>query len=118
MAKFILLLFFLSFTAQASEPWTTEEKTLEATYLVLTVIDWKQTRYISDHPRYSERNILISEHPSHREVDRFFIAHTAIHLVVVDALGHKWRKRVQWITIAEKSWNIWRNHQIGIRMEF
>ena len=115
----LIILLALPVTAQAGEPWTPREKALEGAYLALTIIDWGQSRYISDHPdRFYERNRWLPEHPTNKEVDRFFISSTALHLIVVNALNHQWRQPVQWLTILEKAYTVNRNHQIGIKIAF
>ena len=117
MKKLIVLLVILlaGCATLPGDKWTTQDKTLEATYLTLHAIDWRQTRYISEHPgRYYECNPVLGRHPSTGEVDLWFASTTIAHVAVTHLLPQEYRKYWQWINIGMSGGCVGQNINIGI----
>jgi hypothetical protein len=99
--------------------WTPEEKALQATYTVLHVADWGQTRYIAEHPdEHYEYNPLIGKHPSKSKVDAYMLASLIGHYAVVSVLPDPYRHWFQVGTLAIKTGLVGHNISAGIGFEF
>jgi hypothetical protein len=60
-----ILVFLLPTNIFAADEWSTQDKSLEATWQILHFIDWRQTRTIAKNPdKYREMNPILGEHPS------------------------------------------------------
>jgi hypothetical protein len=104
--KLLLLLALIVFTptkSLAADIWSKQDKTLQATYLTLKFIDWRQTRTIAKNPDdYYEMNPILGKHPSTTEVDIFFASTAILHSIVTHYLPSKYRPWWQGITITIK----------------
>ena len=113
----ILFLLFGATFAQARE-WDKTEMALGAAALTLNVIDWRQTRHITQEPdRYYEKNVLLGENPSRSNVDRHFLITT----LVVGGLAHfipEYRKEILSVFVVVQTVNTVRNYSIGLRVRF
>jgi hypothetical protein len=121
----IILILFISCGggfAHADE-WKKADTYREAVYLVLHVVDWNQTLYISDHPNeYRERNGIIGDHPSRGRVNAYFIAtgllHPAISYGLKKYAPDGWSEAWQWVTIGVEAGTVTNNASIGIGFGF
>jgi hypothetical protein len=120
--KLLLLLALVVFTPTntlAADKWSTQDKSLEATYQVLHFIDWRQTRYIAKNPDdYYEMNPILGKHPSTTTVDLYFIAGAILHPIVTHYLPEKYRPWWQGITITMSGTCVVNNFVVGIKMDF
>lgn len=103
----------------AADTWSNEDKTRLAVFYTTHLIDWGQTLHIVKNPEsYHERNAFLGEHPSKREVNRYFLAIGAAHFVIADALPSKYRAAFQYLTIGYNTSTIVRNYDLGLKINF
>jgi len=103
----------------ATDKWTTQDKSLEATWQVLHFIDWRQTRTIAKHPDdYYEMNPILGKHPSTTEVDIYMISGAILHPIITHYLPKKYRPWWQGITIIMSTTCVVNNFIVGIGMDF
>ncbi len=119
----LVVVVFLSANTQchAADPWTGKQAALEAANQVAMFADWKQTRFISDNPDlYREVGCfgLIGEHPSHTQVDTYFAAYMASHLLISHFLPTRYREFFQKASLCLAISTVANNHAIGIRITF
>lgn len=99
--------------------WTKADVLLEATYLSLHVIDWRQTRYIAKNPdKYHETNFLLGDHPSSQCVDAYFLLTGLGHLGIAHFLSGKHRSIWQAIWIGIEFGYVKNNVSLGIRIDW
>jgi len=103
----------------AADPWTKEEKWVAGAAVGLTIIDWGQTRHIAKNPdKYFERNGVLGDHPSKKDVDTYFAAYIALQLLIGHNLSHKWRTPfLGGVALVEAGYVV-HNHIMGIRVDF
>lgn len=103
--------------ARASD-WTTTDRALLASALVLHAADWSQTLQIADQPdRYFERNPILGRHPSRGEVHAYFAA-TALALVLIADALPQYRRPMLGGWIAVQAIVVHNNLGIGLRIGF
>ncbi len=91
--KTLLALILLSCSLAQADEWDTTDKALAATALTAEVMDWHQTREIAHNPQsFHELNPILGQHPSVRDVNRYFIGSIAATYLLADALPENWRK--------------------------
>jgi len=120
MKTLLVALLLLSSTAWADE-WTTGDTYREATFQVLNVIDWGQTRYIAQHPDQfyeAESAWAIGKHPDTGTVDAYMLGTAAAHLAISYLLPREWRSAFQYVTIGGKLNTTIGNASIGIKVSF
>lgn len=111
----ILVFVALTSPCHALDKMTKGERLSEVAYLLLQWQDWRQTRYITDHPdEYYERNWILGDHPSVEEVDRYHLIAAVSHIAITKLLPHKWRKVWLSWTIAIEVYAVGNNLSIGI----
>ncbi len=137
-----ILLFCLCSCASMGRNWTKTDTLLEATGEALTVVDWGQTRTISEktheipHPSFNcvnqacrdtfdkpvydhyELNPLISNRPSIGKVNTYFIFGLLLHPVISYILPKPWRTIWQSSTIGLEVACVAHNASIGIGVHF
>lgn len=121
MKTFIFALLLSISTQTFADPWTPVDSYREATFQVLNVIDWGQTRYIAKNPdRYYEKESawIIGEHPSTGRVDAYMAQSAVLHLAISYLLPRDWRDAFQYITIGGKLNATIGNDSIGIKISF
>lgn len=95
--------------------WTRLDTALELSYQVARFIDWRQTRYIADHPeQFTETNMYLGDHPNRRQVDSYMFFLAASHAAISYLLDRPARTLWQSVTIIEVSSAVYNNHRIGI----
>ena len=124
----LALILLIASPCHAFDNWNTEEKIAQGVAIGLTIIDWGQTLYISDHSEYYEKwNFLLSEHPSRSSVNLYFglsiIGKTAlVHILPRDynlfGFNIKPRRIVQSTYIVISGYNTFNNTRIGIKISF
>lgn len=118
---FVLSLILTTFpnTGLAADKWSTQDKTLEATWQALHFIDWRQTRYIAKNPDdYREMNPILGNHPSTTEVDIYMLTGAVLHPIVTHFLPEKYRPWWLGISIGMSGACVINNFAVGIRMDF
>jgi hypothetical protein len=120
--KLLLLLALIVFTPTntlAADKWSTQDKTMQATYLTLKFIDWRQTRTIAKNPDdYYEMNPILGRHPSTTEVDIYFATTAILNTVITHYLPSKYRPWWQGISITVSGTCVVNNFAVGIKMDF
>jgi hypothetical protein len=114
-----MLLF--STLAQATQPWSTQDKLMEMGFTAAIVMDWGQTRDIkrwSAGNHLHEENPILGMHPSHDAINNYFISSLLIHAVIADQLSGKWRTAWQATWIGLEVGTVQRNYALGIRLNF
>lgn len=122
MFKFIFL-FLLSFNACAFDEWSEADKTREAVYLALHVIDWAQTRNIARSPdKYAENGVfartMIGAHPSVANVNMYMAGSAILQYAAARALPSEYRKAFQYVTIIDSGSSVIGNFRVGIKVTF
>jgi len=120
MKTLLTVMILLSASAHADE-WRESDTYREATYQVLNVIDWGQTRYIAEHPeQFREKGaaFFIGKHPSIGTVNNYMIGSAILHLIASNYLPHKWREAFQYVTIGDKLNATVSNFSVGIKVSF
>lgn len=118
--KWLPILFFATL-AQASQPWSTQDKLMEMGFATSIVMDWGQTRDIQ---RWSagnhrhEENPVLGEHPSNNAINNYFISSLVLHALIADQLHGKWRTAWQAAWIGLEVGTVQRNYALGIRLNF
>ena len=114
----ILSALLLSSTLFAGDPWSTKDKVLEGAFVAATVLDWRQTLDIKNHPGLHEQNSILGRHPSNSTVNTYFATSILLHAVVADQLHGKWRTAWQSVWIGLELGTVQRNYALGIRLNF
>jgi len=111
MKAAIFLLLFLLLPAvrpaDAADKWSVQDYALEASWGIVHLIDWGQTRYIAKNPdRYHECNPILGRHPSVGQVDIYMGAGLILHPIVAALLptkarilGLEFNPRAAWQTV-------------------
>lgn len=126
----LLLLLFVAGTAHAGDDWTREDSYRQAALTALLVIDWGQTRYLVKHPidpkqpdgtynwRKEGYNRFLGEHPSIGRVNNYIAVAIAGHAAISMLLPPDWRKGWQYVWIGLETDTVYRNHHIGLKIDF
>ncbi len=116
----ILCLVLLCSPSQAADKWDRVDYTLLATSTALKFIDWRQTLYVTNHPRtetengYHEANPILGQRPSNDQVHLYFLGTLAAEIAIAHFLPSSLRKPwlLMWIGIS--GWSINHNESVGI----
>lgn len=116
----VLSLLLMHTSAHAGATWTREDVWLESAWQMLNVIDWGQTRYVSESPDFHEweKNPAIRPTPTLRSVDAYFITVAAFHWAVSNSVDAHNRQMWQWISLGFKAGGVFRNWSIGVGLKF
>lgn len=127
MEKIIFVLFILSLLtlpafAEDKNSWTAGDTALQSTFIVLGVIDWKQTREFTGnghkYPEMYETNPLLGPHPSARKVNVVMGTSIAIHTGIAVLLPQPYRLIWQSLWISVEIHCIHSNYQAGVSIHF
>jgi hypothetical protein len=95
--------------------WTKENTILAGADLILTTLDWSQTRYIAANPLdYYEKNKLLGKHPSDGQVNSYFPMYFAVKTLVSLAIPNPYRYFFQGAMIGQDVYYVGSNNGIGI----
>lgn len=137
----VVVLFFTSSSVYAFDDWTKTDYALQSVYTVLHVIDWGQTRYMSQHyqtskikynnnacyygkcsytenTEYYEINPILGAKPHTSTVDLYFITTLIGHTVISYILPSSYRKVWQGVTIGLEGSVVGYNISAGIKGVF
>ena len=111
--KTAYLLLLLPLTCNADVNW------YQVSANTLLAADWLQTRNIADNPAYCEKNNILGEYPSRKEVDTYFIT----SIVLVNAIGSyvlpEKYSDMFYLTVATiQGRTVLRNYQLGVKFKF
>lgn len=117
----LAVLLLASSSAFARDEWRTSDTYRETAFQTLNVIDWGQTRYISEHPdQFYEKDYsgLIGSSPTSGRINAFMAESAVLHFAVSYFIPHGWRDVFQYITIGGKLNSTINNASIGIKVSF
>ena len=118
-----------------ADDWTKSDNFRESTYLLLHVVDWRQTLYISNNPiLFVEDNKFLVANPTDSEVNTYFISTGILHVAAsyyLPKVGRllpetwqrtlyvdHWRKAFQYISISVQAGVVRSNYMAGIKIIF
>jgi len=111
---FLILAIFICFSCS----WTKAEITKEACWMVLHVIDYKQTQYAMDRPdEFSELNPMLGDHPSEGRLNTFAVVGGVTHFLTThyfDGFRGTWQN----VTLGLKVAVVGNNFHVGAKVEF
>lgn len=125
-----ILLLLATSAAHAGDDWTREDTYRQAAMTALLIVDWGQTRYLVKHPidpkqpdgtynwRKEGYNSVLGEHPSIGRVNNYHVIVIAGHAAVSTMLPSDWRKAWQYVWIGIEADTVYRNHHIGLKVDF
>ncbi len=102
MKPVIIIILIVLITPFANAEWfrplTEKQKTFEAVYVLVTCIDWAQTKEFRAHG-VKESNPILGEEPSQERVDTLIFLGIVSHVLFTWALPtEEWKDRFQGIT--------------------
>lgn len=118
---YVVIIFFITTNISFADPFTTQDKILEATYLSMHVIDWGQTQHISHNPdRFNEVNPILGSNPSVGQVNTYMLISGLLHPIISYVLPQPYRKWFQYGTLGIKTGLVGNNLAIGagLRLPF
>ena len=93
-------------------------KTLMIAANTAIVLDWAQTRYIANNPQYYEKNPFLGDHPTIKEVNRYFIGSLLLTNLSAHFLPDNKKSLYYGSVLVYEMGFVYNNHQIGIQFEF
>ena len=91
----------LAANLHASEPLSRADLTREGAVFALDLVDWGQTLAITDSPyTLREQNPMLGPHPTRGDVNRYFVASLAFHLIILRLLPERFRPAFQYGSIS------------------
>jgi hypothetical protein len=136
MKLVLAVLLCVSYPAFAAhDEWTSADTYREAAFFVVDAVDWAQTRNIAkkkssqvllcqsgvtvcDVPTHYEHNILLGNHPSISQVNRYFALGALVHIGLAYALPKDWRIGFQYVSLGVELGCVNHNHSLGISAKF
>lgn len=120
-AKWLLVLLQLALFPQTAsaqrEPLTTTDYLLWGSSSALLVVDWGQTHDLVVRG-HDEANVFLGTHPTHGEVNRYFVVMLAGH-ALVSRLHKKEHRRIVWAFLSGMQLEgVWTNHRLGLTWSF
>lgn len=133
--KVLFVLLVLCSDCYAFDDWSKTDYALQASYTVLHVMDWNQTRNISDrngervivstskgttvgYRQESESNIFLGKNPSQALINGYFAGTLILHTAIAYILPSRYRTAWQCVTIGFEGSTVVRNARLGISMSF
>ena len=124
MLKYILAIFLLgccvfgTIRARAADSWDAADIQREATYQVLSAVDWGQTLDIANHSGYHEQNAILGLHPSTGKINTYFAATSLLHAGIAYMLPPELRTPFEYVTIGIEFGAVANNASIGLHVKF
>lgn len=113
------ILLVLPLVCRGGEQWDAVDYTLLAAFQVATVADWGQTRAIADsNGKFRELNRFLGDKPEAHEINRYFLAVSALNLIVANALPSDARKVWLGMGAFVQINTVFNNHALGIGVKF
>jgi hypothetical protein len=114
-----VILMLCATSAFAGEQWNTTDKTLGTILGTGILIDWGQTRYISQHPHaFEERNMVLGNHPSLGRVNAHFLGYAAATYAFANYLDGPDRRTFLILMTVYQIATISHNRSIGVKISF
>lgn len=99
------------------EPWTKKDKYLQATSIVLQILDWRQTLLI-DNYGLMESNPILGPHPTDKEINKYFPCYIGTTILITHILPQKYRKYWMSCCIGESLRCLKMGYDLGIKIKF
>lgn len=119
--RYIILLLLLPSLCFAGD-WDREDTFRQTAFSVLLIADWGQTlNAAKDQKKFRETGLatrIIGEHPSVAEVNSYFVSSLIAHAAISYLLPSPWRKVWQYVWIGAETNQVYRNYQVGARINF
>ena len=115
-----ILLSAVAVTAYADD-WDYSDTAREVTWQAVNVIDWGQTLDIAHKCKYSrihERNPMLRQCPTIKEVHTHFMIGAALHYWVAQALSKQYRASYQQATVIYAVHIVGSNARMGLTVKF
>jgi hypothetical protein len=103
--------------AEALDPWTAENVSLEAAFAAAVMVDWRQTHWALDNGHH-EMNPLLGAHPTDQRLGASIMGAVAAHAAVSAVLPARWRRLWQAVTLAGEIGAVGWNAHVGTRVTF
>jgi hypothetical protein len=117
-ARLAGLITALFLTGCATDPWSNQDKVLQAGVALSFLVDAGQTLDIKNHASLQEGNKILGTHPSDGRVKGYFAAAFVIHTLVIHFAPASWRPYLQGGTILFQTGVVIRNDQVGLQINF
>lgn len=116
----IVALFLLApLSAHAGDKWDSVDLGLFAGFQALTLVDYAQTRHITDNPnRFYERNKILGTHPDAAAVAHYFVARNVLMWGVAEVLPSDFRKLFLGSSIGLQFYYVQSNYRLGVKLEY
>ena len=115
----ILLVMWVE-SARAAEPWSRQDRALEAAWVICHAVDWGTTNDLTR--RYDEgfyeTNLALGKHPSTDKVNLYMGPWMLIHPLVTNYLPPRTRPIWQYVTIGVSGGAAANNLSVGLNVKF
>ena len=109
----------LAANLHASEPLSKADLIREGTVFAVSLVDWGQTLAVVDSPyTLREYNPMLGPHPTRGDVNRYFAASLALHLIILRLLPERFRPAFQYGSIGWELAITAHNARMGISVRF
>lgn len=117
--KLVVFIFLLTALQAKAEPWTTEQKAVAAVGAAALVVDYGQTRWVTQRCNGCyERNPLLGRHPHQDKVAGYFLLVPVVTYLVADHLKSDTRTKFLYVTAGLQLAVVGRNVQFGYKTSF
>ncbi len=118
----LCLLLAAPVSAADNHAWSASDTALQATFILLTAMEWRQTREFTNHrSRYSETYTVspfLSEHPTAHDANRLAAASIIVHTGLAYALPRPYRTIWQSFWIGVQGGSVLSNYVACISVRF
>ena len=119
-ARFFALASCLTMTsprASATEPWTTEQITVQLAHTAVLGANWAQVSDIHRHPGlYATVGNTLGRQPEQSSINLFFAGSAVADALITNVLPSRYRRYWQCLAIGYHVGLVQRNYSIGLRI--
>lgn len=112
LITFILILFLTGCLTTTS--MTKNEIEMEVGYSITHIIDWGQTRAISESSKFVELNPILGKHPTLSAINNYMAGTLVAHWLITYLLPEEWREEFQITTLVLEGVVILWNYSLGV----
>jgi hypothetical protein len=102
----------------AFDEWTKKDTEYQLVFTTLLFVDHMQTREIVKSDYYYEANPILGRYPTMEEVEVYHALCALGHAGIAYMLPEEYRRVWQCVWIGIETHSVYRNYQVGIRIEF
>jgi len=114
----LMLILFFPIISFATDEWTKKDTAYQTAFLVLTAMDWQQTKEITRNPNYYEKNPILGHNPKQNKIDAYFLSCAFMHTTIAYYLPEKYRRVWQYLFIGIETGYVAHNYNAGVRINF